>query len=108
MTVARGFARHLAGIDPHTQVPPVGMLPYHKQRRIPYLYSSADVAALMTQARFTIASPLRAATFETLIGMLAVTGMRIGAAIRVDRADIDLDQSLAGGRASKFCKPRAL
>jgi hypothetical protein len=55
MTVARGFARHLAGIDPHTQVPPVGMLPYHKHRRIPYLYSSADVAALMTQAHLAAA-----------------------------------------------------
>jgi len=43
---------------PRTQVPPVGMLPYHKHRRIPYLYSLADVAALMTQARLTIPSPL--------------------------------------------------
>jgi integrase len=108
MTVARGFARHLAGIDPHTQVPPVTMLPYHKHRRIPYLYSLADVAALMTQARLTIASPLRAATFETLIGMLAVTGMRIGEAIRLDRSDVDWDQGLAVVRASKFGKSRAL
>jgi integrase/recombinase XerD len=108
MTVARGFARHLAGIDPRTQVPPIGMLPYHKRRRIPYLYSSADVTALMTQARLTIPSPLRAATFETMIGMLAVTGMRIGEAIRLDRSDIDWDQSLAVVRASKFGKSRAL
>jgi len=27
MTVARGFARHMAGLDPHTQVPPLGLLP---------------------------------------------------------------------------------
>jgi integrase/recombinase XerD len=108
LTVARGFARHLAGIYPHTQVPPVGMLPYHKHRRIPHLYSSADVAALMTQAHLTIPSPLRAATFETLIGMLAVTGMRIGEAIRLDRSDIDWGQSLAVVRASKFGKSRAL
>src|SRR5439155_18949793 len=84
MTVARGFARHLAGVDPRTQVPPVGMLPYHKHRRVPYLYSSADVVGLMNEARRIISSPLRAATFETLISMLAVTGMRIGEAIRLD------------------------
>lgn len=48
MTVARGFARHLAGIDARTQVPPVGLLPYHKRRRVPYLYSAAEIASLMT------------------------------------------------------------
>jgi integrase len=92
MTVVRGYARYLAGIDARTQVPPVGLLPNRKHRRVPYLYSLEDVAFLMSQARQTIPSPLRAATFETLIGMLAVTGMRIGEAIRLDRTDLDWDQ----------------
>ena len=108
MTVARGFARYLAGIDARTQVPPVGLLPYRKHRRSPYLYSLEDVASLMSQARQTIPSPLRAATFETLIGMLAVTGMRVGEAIRLDRTDVDWDQGLAVVRVSKFGKSRAL
>jgi integrase len=108
MTVARGFARHLAGIDPRTQVPPVSMLPYHKHRRLPYLYSLADIASLMSEAGRTIPSPLRAATFATLIGLLAVTGMRIGEAIRLDRSDIDWDEGLVVVRASKFGKSRAV
>ena len=33
--------------------------------------------------------PLRAATFETLIGLLACTGLRVGEAIRLDRDDVD-------------------
>ena len=37
MTVARGFARHLAGVDPRTEVPPTGLLPLRKHRRVPYL-----------------------------------------------------------------------
>ncbi|MBV9326001.1 MAG: tyrosine-type recombinase/integrase [Chloroflexi bacterium] len=102
MTAARGFARYLAGIDARTQVSPAGLLPYRKHRRVPFLYSLEDVALLMSQARQTIASPLRAATFETLIGMLAVTGMRIGEAIRLDRTDVDWDQRLAVVRLSKF------
>jgi len=108
MTVARGFARHLAGIDPRTQVPPVGILPYRKHRRVPYLYSSADIAALMSQAHRTIPSPLRAATFETLIGFLAASGVRIGEAIRLDRSDLRWDEGLAIVRESKFGKSRAL
>src|SRR5262249_46326759 len=47
MAVARGFARHLAGIDPRTQVPPVGMLPCRRHRRVPYIYSQAEIASLM-------------------------------------------------------------
>ena len=36
--------------------------------------------------RFT----LRQATYRTLIGLLSVTGMRVGEAIRLDRSDFDL------------------
>jgi integrase len=106
MTVARGFARYLAGVDPRTQVPPVGILPWQKHRRVPYIYSAAEIAALMAQTRQTIPSALRAATFETLIGLLAVTGMRVGEAIRLDRSDVDWDEGRAVVRASKFGKSR--
>ena len=43
----------------------------------------------MTAAR-SLPSPLPAATYETLIGLLAVTGMRLGEAIGLDRDDVDL------------------
>jgi len=43
----------------------------------------------MSQARCSITSPLRAATYETLIGLLAVSGLRIGEAIKLDRDDVD-------------------
>jgi integrase/recombinase XerD len=106
MAVARGFARHLAGSDPRTQVPPTGMLPSRRHRRVPYIYSSAEIASLLEQARLTIQSPLRAATIETLFGLLAATGMRVGEAIRLDHADIDWGEELVVVRASKFGKSR--
>ena len=37
-----------------------------------------------------IRSPLKAATYQTLIGLLAVTGMRIGEALALDREDVEL------------------
>jgi len=106
MAVARGFARHLAGIDPHTQVPLVGMLTYRRHRRVPYIYSRAEIVTLMAQARLTIRSPLRAATFETLFGLLAATGLRVGEAIRLDNATIDWRESVLTVRDSKFGKSR--
>ena len=108
MTVARAFARHLSALDPRTGVPPTGLFGSGNQHRaVPYLYSTAEVAALMAAAR-GLPTPLRAATFETLIGLLSVTGMRIGEAIRLDRGDVTYDQAVVVVRNSKFGKSRQL
>ncbi|MGH9212863.1 MAG: tyrosine-type recombinase/integrase [Acidimicrobiales bacterium] len=72
---------------------------------MPYLYSDADIAALMAATR-QFRSPLRAATFETLVGLLAVTGLRIGEALRLDRDDVDLAEGVPRIRLSKFAKSR--
>ena len=53
-------------------------------------------------------TPMRAATFQSLIGVLATTGMRIGEAIAVDRADVDLCEGVIVVRSSKFDKSREL
>jgi integrase/recombinase XerD len=107
MSIARGFARYMSGIDPATEVPPAGLLPSHRIRRIPYLYSPADIEMLMSAAG-GIPTPLRAATYRTLIGLLAVTGMRVGEAIRLSRADIDWDDGVLVIRETKFGKSREL
>jgi integrase len=106
MTAARGFARYLAGIDPHTEVPPLGLMPHRQRWRQPFIYSSEDIDALMAQARRTIAAPLRAATYYTVIGLLAASGLRIGEAIKLDRGDIDWAQGVLLIRESKFGKSR--
>jgi integrase len=59
----------------------------------------------MTAAR-TLASPLKAVTYETLVGLLATTGMRMGEAIRLDRADLDWNNGVLTVRSSKFGKSR--
>ena len=67
---------------------PQDLLPQRPRRAVPYLYTDTEVLSLM-DASSVIPTPHRAATMRTLIGLLAVTGMRIGEAIRLDRADID-------------------
>lgn len=87
LSVVRGFATYLHALDPAHEVPAAELLPQRPQRATPYLYSTADVAVLMAAAG-SLSTPLRRATVATLIGLLAVTGMRVGEAIALDRADI--------------------
>jgi integrase/recombinase XerD len=77
LIVARGFARHLATIDPASEVPSPDLLPGHRPRIAPYIYADSEIAALMGAAR-RLRPPLRAARHVTLIGLLAVTGMFSG------------------------------
>ena len=91
LAVVAGFSRYLRASDQRHEVPPVDLLPAKFRRAIPYLYSESEVAGLMGAAR-QIRSPLKAATYETLIGLLSVTGMRIGEVIGLDRGDVVLPE----------------
>jgi integrase len=107
LSVVRGFAAYLHTIDPCAQVPSAGLIPSRRLRATPYLYSDADIAALIGAAA-SLRFPLRVATYQTLIGLLAVTGMRVGEAIRLDRADLDLAAGVVTVRQAKFGKTRLL
>jgi integrase/recombinase XerD len=103
--VVRIFARHLKALDPATEVPPGDVLPRNYRRVPPYLYSPVEVTALMSAAG-RLAPALRAATWRTLIGLLAVTGMRQGEACRLDRGDVDVEAGTLVITGSKFGKSR--
>lgn len=103
----RLFARHLHGIDPETEVPPDDLLPARGCRATPYLYTSQEVADLMRATAILRGSHVQA-TYRTLIGLLAATGMRIGEAIGLDRDDFDAGSGMVTIRHGKFDKARAL
>lgn len=106
LSVVRGFARHMQTLDSDTEVPPTDLLPALAPRRaIPYLYSEAEIHRLM-QATEMFTLPLMAGTYKTLVGLLAVSGLRIGEAIALDRDDLDLNAGLLVVRAGKNGKPR--
>jgi integrase len=107
LSVVRGFATYLHTLDPAHEVPAPDLLPRRPQRATPYLYSEPDIAALIASAQ-SLPSPLRRATFATLVGLLAVTGMRVGEAIALDRRDVDLDLGVLLVRHGKFDKTREL
>src|SRR5260370_10689567 len=101
LTVVRGFARHLKALDPGCQVPPAALLPSPSDRVTPYLFSPEEIAALI-HAAGTLRRPLLAATYQALITLLAVAGLRIGEAIALSRHHLDVDASLITVLNSKF------
>jgi integrase/recombinase XerD len=107
LSVVRGFAAHLHALDPAHQIPPHDLRPQRPRRAVPYLYTNAEVLALMNAAS-VIPTPHRAATLRTMIGLLAVTGMRVGEAIGLDLGDVDYDHAVLTIRNTKFGKSREL
>jgi integrase len=107
LSTVRRFAIWLHAFDPSTQIPPTGLLPNPSHRAVPFLFSDVDIARML-QAGDGIRSPLRRATIRTLVGLLAVTGMRIGEALRLDRDDIDWRAGLLVVRQTKFRKSREI
>lgn len=104
--LVRGFARYLqVTVDQRHQIPPAGLIPRGQGRPAPCLLSNDDVARLMAAAR-TLSPPLRSATAETFIGLLAVSGLRVAEGIRLDVDDVDMDSAVLAVRDSKAGKSR--
>ncbi len=105
LVTVRGFAKYLQAIDPRHELPPLGLLPYTRPRATPYIYPSTEIAALLA-ATATLKSPLRTATYRTLLGLLAVTGLRVGEAVALDDEDFDRRHGTLRIRRTKFDKTR--
>jgi integrase len=103
----RGFARYLHEVDPSVEVPAADLLPDRPRRAVPYLYTDEQILALI-EAAGTLRAGHKTATFRTLFGLMIVTGMRIGEAIALDRADFDADLGTLIIRRGKFGKSREL
>jgi len=103
--VARKFAAYLQTIDPTTEIPPPDVFPARHHRPTPYLWSQSEICRLLEGAR-GLRSPLRAATHEVLFGLLAVSGMRIGEAIALQRDDVELSTGVITIREAKGDRTR--
>jgi integrase len=106
LSIARGFAAYLKTIDPTTEIPPAGVFAVRYQRPTPYLWTQRDISRLLDAAR-ELRPPLKAASYEALFGLLAVTGMRLGEAIALEPNDIDLEGGVITIRAQTAKLERA-
>ncbi len=107
LSAVRGFAAWLNAADSAHQVPSRRLIPYGSRAVVPYLYTDEEITALAREAG-RLSGQLRAATFQALIRLLAVTGMRVGEAIRLDRGDYDAEAGVLTVRDTKFGKSRHL
>jgi len=105
LAAVRGLAAYLHGTDPSVQVPPAGLIRRGNDRATPYLYSDAEISAI-TAAAGTLRPRFRAATYQALISLLAVSGIRIGEALALDHGDLDAGQGVLIVRDAKFGKTR--
>lgn len=105
--VVRAFAHYRSASDPRTEVPPLGLLPHRFHRKPPYIYTDDEVSRLLTAAgQLPSTTGLRPRTYATLLGLLAVTGMRISELVALDRDDVDLTEAVLTIRRTKFGKSR--
>jgi integrase/recombinase XerD len=93
LAIARGFAAYMQTIEAATEIPPAGVFAVRYQRPTPYLWSGQDICRLLDATRM-LRPPLKAASYRALFGLLAVTGMRIGEALALQGADVDLDDGV--------------
>jgi integrase/recombinase XerD len=107
--MVRRFAAWFSTLDPRTEIPSQELLPYRCHRPHPYIYSDDEIERLM-QTAAALRSPkgIRNATYSTLIGLLTVTGMRLGEALNLDCDDVDLVEGILTVRRTKFGKSRLI
>jgi integrase/recombinase XerD len=105
LSYVRCFARHHIASDPKTEVPPPGLLPFRPVRAHLYLYSIEEVQLLLNAAlNLSPTIELRRWTFHAQLGLLSVTGLPVGEALRLRFADVDLDNGVLTVRGTKFGK----
>ena len=89
LSAVRGFAAYVHAREPGAaSLIPSGLIPTTVIRQQPYIYAPEQTRALMAAA-LTLQPPLRGLTMNTVIGLMAATGMRISECLGLNIADFD-------------------
>jgi integrase len=107
LSYVRGFARYCSAIDPRTEIPPSGLLPFPHRRPSPYFFTNEDIERLVQGAlQWPAQDGLANHTFSCLFGLLSVSGLRICEALGLTLNDVDLDEGVLTIHTTKFGKSR--
>ncbi|MEO8057903.1 MAG: tyrosine-type recombinase/integrase [Burkholderiales bacterium] len=103
----RSFARWLRQFEPLTEIPDHTIFGRIDERQAPHIYSEPEIVDLLAAARrLGPATAPRGLVFETLFGLVASCGLRIGEALSLRNADVDLGHGMLLIRKAKFGKSR--
>jgi integrase len=107
--VLRPFLRYCVSIGQADEIPPLGICGPGHRRLAPHIYTDAEIQDLLNAtANLLPLGGLRAITYYTLFGLLAVTGARLSEALGLQRDDVDMDRGILTVRQTKFRKPRLI
>jgi integrase len=103
----RTFLRWLRQFEPRTEVPDDAIFGRLPERQAPHIYRQQEIIDLLAAARrLGPVAGLRGAVFETLFGLIASTGLRIGEALSLRNLDVDLKTGMLRIHRAKFGKSR--
>lgn len=109
-TLIRPFCIFLNRRDDRHFVPEYRFVPKPKSKLRPYIFTEEEVWRMMDYARNELwKGPQRLAVpavYETLIGLMWVTGIRIGEAVKLNLGDLDFKKNVIYIRETKFYKSR--
>ncbi|MCL1840428.1 MAG: tyrosine-type recombinase/integrase [Propionibacteriaceae bacterium] len=94
LSMLRGFAAWLNTVGVDVPVIPAGLLRADANRAVPYIYTQADLDALLAACPGISRTSRVGVMMGTLIGLLASTGLRPGEALNLRESDIDADQAV--------------
>jgi integrase/recombinase XerD len=107
--MVRLFVQWLHGIDEKHEIPPKDLIPGHNRRPQLYIYSNKEICRIVeAAAELPSVNGIRALTFSTLFGLIAVTGLRVSEARSLDDADVDVGTGVLTVRRGKGGKARLL
>ena len=108
LEVVRPFAAYFRQFEPQTEVPDLHTFGRGHRRLAPHIYSEREIVELLDAAGRLNGGILRPATYRTLLGLMAATGLRLSEALRLRDSDVDVRAGLLTVRQTKFNKSRQL
>jgi integrase len=105
--VIRQFADYLAVFLPDTPPLHPDVLMRTRVRSPAHIFTDEEMMRLMNGARCASrVNRLRNITLQTMIGLAASTGLRVGEVVKLDRDDVNLETGVLTIRRTKFQKDR--
>lgn len=109
LEIVRPFARYYRQFEPSTAVPAPNTFGGGHRRLTPHIYTEREICDLLEEAgRLCPPQGLRPATYRTLFGLIAATGLRLSEALQLRSTDVDLRTGVLIVRKTKFKKSRLL
>ncbi|MBI3658551.1 MAG: tyrosine-type recombinase/integrase [Acidobacteria bacterium] len=103
----RQFCRFLFQLHPDTYIPEKHLIPPGQVKVQPHIYTEREVRNLI-EAAAALPPPgsLRPHTYATVMGLLWVSGLRIGEVVRLNIEDVDRVEGVLHVQRTKFHKSR--